>query len=301
MEKRIIIFILVLVLFVNIFSQLNEVQILLNQARTHENRNQLSQALEIYEALYENHANNEAVVEAYLRVLYQRSNFETARKVLNDSRNVLPALFIARQETLYAIRTNNIAEAERITFDWINRNRRSVNTYTEFARIFESAALFDTAIQIYLLGREALNNEELFAQELSNGYFYLRQHEEFFVEALKFLRTNPGFLYFYRNRFKEAIASNSENIKIIESLIKEDDNDQIYELFAFSLVEVKEFQKAIEIFDRLPLANMIRFADDLRVEKHLELALETYQKALLKVQTAIELADIQYKIAEIYF
>ena len=301
MKKIVIVFLALFVFVVILVAQLNDVQILLNQARAHENRNQLSQALEIYEGLYENHPSNENVVESYLRVLFLRSDFTTVRSVLDNSRNLLPALFLTRHEVMYSIRTNNIPEAEKIAFDWINRNRRSVNLYTEFARIFESAGLFDTVIQIYTLGRSALNNDELFTQELSNAHYYQRNHTKFFEEAINFLRMNPGFLYYYRNRFNEFLASNPENIDTIESFIMENDNDQIYELFAFSLVEVKNFQRAVEIFDRLPMSNMLRFADDLRADKYIDLALETYVKALSKTDNQAELAEIKFKIAEIYF
>ena len=301
MKKIVILLIFVLSFCLQLESQLNEIQILLNQGRVHENRNQISQAQEIYESLYESHPTNEDVVDAYLRVLFLRSNFETARSVINNSRNRLSAQFIVKQEITLLIRTSQVEEAERLALDWLSRNRRNSNTFSEFARIFEIATLFDTAITIYLQGREALNNQNLFTLELSNAYYFLRNPELFFTEGIKYLRTNPGFLYFYRNRFTEFLSENPESIKVIERLIDENDNDQILELYAFSLVEIKDFQKAADIFMRLPVANMIRFADDLKTDNQLQFALDTYQRALGRVESPLEIADLQFKIAEIYF
>jgi|GEM_PF-4045041 len=301
MKKKLVILIVLIIFSMSMQAQHNEIQILLNQGRVHENRNQISQALEIYESLYTSHPTNEDVVEAYIRVLLLRSSFEEARRVINNSRNRLSDFFIARQEVTLLIRTNNIEEAESVALNWLNRNRRNTNSFSEFARIFESAALYDTAITIYNQGRSVLNNENLFSMELSNAYYYLRNYDRFFQEAIKNLRTNPGFLYYYRNRFKEFLEINPENINIIESLIQENDNEQINELYAFSLVEIKDFERAADVFERLPLPNMIRFADDLKTDNHLDFALNTYQRALQRIETPLERAEIQFKIAEIYF
>ena len=302
MKKTLILLMLLTSIFYTIFTQTNELQILLNQARVHENRNQISQALEIYESLYQQHPRNEDVVDAYLRVLLLRSNFEKARQIINEAKNYLPAIFIAKQEANYLIKTNEVEAAEKITLDWLQQNRVNANSFSEFARVFESATLFDTAVEIYELARSSLNNNTLFTLELSNAYYYVRNHEKFYEEAINFLRTNPGYLYFYRSRFKEFLATNPEHITIIDTLINTGSpNNQLLELLAFALVEVKDFQRAADIFEVLPLTNMIRFADDLKSDGYMDFALDTYTRAIDRATTPVEIADILYKIAEIHF
>jgi len=299
---RIFYIILVFVFSLNLLhSQVNEFQVLLNQARSHENRNQLSQALEIYEQLYETFPHDENLIEAMTRILYQRGNFARANEILQNSRGRVSEYFFARQETVYLLRTNRLREAEQRAVDWLTRNPRSVQHYREFARIFENSNQFDLAIVMYIKARTNLNDTNLFTHELSNAYFFTRNVEKAFEESLKFLRTNSGFLYFYRNRFEEMIAMHQNNIRILESLIGENEPTVIWEILAFSLIGANEFRRAIEIYDRLPLERLISFSDDMKASNQIEIAMEALQRALERAENQAQTADIQIKIAQIHF
>jgi tetratricopeptide (TPR) repeat protein len=282
-------------------NQQNEIQILLNQARTHENRNQLRQAIEIYEDLYNRFPHHENIVEAYLRVLFAMSDFQKAKTVLANSQNNMPPYFLLRQEVVYLTRTNEINLAERKAFDWLRQNPGMMQHYRELAQIFEASTLFDIAIKIYNQNRQVARDNNLYTLELSNAYYFIRNVENFFEEAIKHLRTNPGFLYFFRNRFIEFLRSDNQNIRHLERLLGNIEPEQVLELYAYSLVEVKDFRKATEIYQRLPLQKMIKFADDLLSGGHVDFALQTYKIAIEKADTPAILADVQMKCAQIYF
>ena len=301
MKRIIIIITLFLCIFLKIHSQFNELQILLNQARTHENRNQYTQALEIYENLYAKYPSDESVIESYLRVLYINSDFKKANEILTKSKSNLNPYFYTRQFCLFQIKNNQINDAKQTAFEWLNKNPGSIQHYRDFSRIFESSALFDIAIEIYLKGRNEANDPNLYSLELSNAYYYIKNVQFFFDESIKFLRLNSGYLYYYRNRFKEFISADHNNIKFLKDIIKDNEPEQVLEIFAFSLVEVQDFKKASEIYEKLPLSKLITFADDLKTDNHLDFALDTYNKAIAKADTPAIKADIQLKIAQIYF
>ena len=282
-------------------NQLNEINVYLNQARIHEARNQITQALEILEELYKRYPSQENVVEAYLRVLYLSSDYVTPKTILESKKSGLTDYFITKQEINYLIKISEVSQAEKKTFDWLNKNSGIMQHYRELATIFESAGLFDTAIKIYLQIRSLAKDQNLHSLELSNAYYYIKNVDKFFEESLKFLRLNSGYLYYFRSRFTEFIIEDKQNIKKLDKLIKENEPEAILEIYAFSLVEAKELNRATQVFEKLPLAKMTQFADDLQSNEHFDYALQVFQKALLKVDTPATLVDIQMKCARIYF
>lgn len=304
-------YLLILLMFLPVlimFGQYDEVRILLNQARSFENRNQFTQALDIYQNLYKKFPGSESIIEPYLRVLYINSDLTTAERILSESRAKVSAYFFESQYTQLLIKQNNIRDAERNTFLWFDKHPGQINHYREFARLFETSFLFDTAISIYLRARDVTKDTNLFALELSNAYFAIRNSEKFFEESIKFLRRNSGYLYFFKNRFTELLNDNNDNIKLIERFINPDkEPEQVIELYAFSLVDVQEFQKAGEIYSLLPVSKIVKFADDLKSLGNIDFALNTYYLAIDKVnqenkpEKHVQIADIQMKIANIYF
>ena len=298
--KRTILWLL-LCIFICLDAQINEMQVLLNQARMLESRNQFSQAMEIYESLYERFSTDENLNEAILRVSYVSGDFEKARLYLDRGKGKLTPYFLAKQEAVYQLKLNRVKEAEKIAFDWLDKNRGVMHHYTEFARLFESSALFDVAIEIYTRNREVSKDENLHALELSNAYYYIKNIDKCFEESLKYLRINPGYLYMYKNRINELVSDNPVNIRKLTALIAEREPDQVLELLAFAYVEVKDFTAASEIYEKLPIDKLIRFADDLKSDSYLDFALATYQKALNLSEVPIIIADLRIKIAQIFF
>jgi len=283
-------------------SQQNEIQTLLNQARNYENRNQLTQAAEVYESLYQKYPANEQVVEPYLRVLFLTSDLQKIHIILEQGKNTLPPYLLVKNNCQYLIKTNSIKNAERVALDWLNKNPGQMQHYRDLANIFEMSALFDTAITIYLKARQVASDSQLHALELSNAYYFTKDVDQFFAESIKFLRSNAGFLYYYRSRFREFVLMNPQNIRRLERVISNiQEPEQIWEIYAFALVEVEDFEKATQVYDRLPLNKMIIFSDDLYAAGHAQYALTSYQKAIVKVDNQATLADIQVKIARIYY
>jgi len=279
----------------------NEVQILLNQARTYETRNQLSQAIEIYEDLYQKNPADESVIEAYLRVLFQTSDLAKIKTILDNGKNTINPYMYVRHNCHYLIKSGEIKAADKVVMDYLNKNQGIMYQYRDLASIFENASLFDTPINIYSMARRVANDPNLHSLEMSNAYYYLKNIDSFFLESLKCLRLNSGYLYYYRSRFKEFVTQNPQNIRKLERLISNNEPEQVLEIYAFSLVEIKDFAKATTIYERLPLAKMLIFSEDLYTADYLDYALSSYQRALPKADNQATVADIQMKIAQIYY
>jgi len=279
----------------------NEVQILLNQARVYEGRNQLTQAIEIYEDLYTRFPADEMVIEAYLRVLFQTSDLEKVHTILQTGKNTLNPFIYAKNNCQYLIKKGEIRSAEKSAIDFLNKNPGVMHQYRDLASIFEMSAQWDSAVNIYALARKVANDPNLHSLELSNAYYNIKNVESFFTESLKCLKANSGYLYYYRTRFKEFLVANPQNIKKLEKLISANSPEQILEIYAFSLVEVKDFAKATTIYEKLPLQKMLTFSDDLYTAGYLDYALSSFQKALPKADNQATYADVQMKMAQIHY
>ena len=308
MRKKLYILLGLLFVVLVLNAQYDELRILLTQAKTHENRNQFTRALEIYQELYAKYPDNETVLEPYLNALYLNSDLTTAENVLDNVRNRVSPFFYQKQEVILMIKKNNLKQAEKATFDWLNKNSGQMQHYRDFARIFESSRLFDISIKIYLKARTVANDDNLHSFELSNAHYFLKNIELFFDESIKHLKLNPSHLYFYRNRFNEFLIEDKSRISLLKKYIDiEKDTESVIELYAFSLIVAEDFISAGEVYERLPVSKIIRFADDLKTDNRLDYSLNTYEIAMQKAnrenkpEKFVTIADIRMKIAGIYF
>jgi tetratricopeptide (TPR) repeat protein len=222
-------------------------------------------------------------------------------QVLDSIRNHVDNYFFTRYEISYLIKNNELRTAERRAFDLFSRNPGAMHYYREIAMIFEIAAQFDIAIRIYNQARSVARDNNLFTLELSNAYYFTKNVDKFFEESVKFLRGNPGYLYYYRNRFKEIVLLATGNIRRLDAQIREPEPEHIYQIYAYTLVEVHDFQRAAVIYQKLPLQSMIKFADDLTTDGFLDIALDAYQGAISRADNPTILADIHLKMAQIYY
>jgi tetratricopeptide (TPR) repeat protein len=278
-----------------------EINILLNQARMHESRRQFREAIEILEPLNERFPFQEQILDSYLRCLINSNDLARTKQVLDSIKSNVDNYFFTRHEIIYLIKNNELRLAERRAFDLFSRNPGMMHYYREIAALFEGVAQFDIAIKIYNQARTVSRDNNLFSLELSNAYYFTKNVDKFFEEAVKFLRGNPGYLYYYRSRFSELASLAPGNIRKLDSQIRETEPVHIYEIYAATLVAVGEFQRATTIYRRLPLQRVINFGDDLTTDGHLDVALEAYQIAISKVDTPVILADIHIKMAQIYY
>ena len=284
-----------------VLTQVNEFQILFNQAKLHESRNQFAQAMEIYESLYNNYPAEENLVESILRICYINNDLEKASSYLFQSESILNPFFMTKQKIIFYLKSGKVKEADKLATDWINKNPGGMNYYRELASVFENESLFDPAIKIYLKARNLARDDNLYAYELSTAYYFIKEIELCFLESLKNLRLNPGYLYVYKSRFSDLVKNNPDHVKFLEKYLQEKEPEQVYEVYAFCLVEIQLWEKATKVYEKLPLAKLIVFGDDLLAGNHVEYALETYERALMSTDNSITKADVEFKIAQIYF
>jgi CRISPR/Cas system-associated protein endoribonuclease Cas2 len=308
MKKNLWLLILIIISTYFLQAQYDELKILLNQAKNYENRNQFTKALEIYSDLYNKYPDNENVIDPYLKVLYKNSDINTAELILSDIQDKVTPYFYQKQNILLLIKQNNPDQAEKTALDWLEKYPGQIQYYQDIANIFISSSLIDTAVKIYLKARNITKDNDLYSLELSNAYFFLKNAELFFNESLKHLRKNPGYLYFYKNRFIQLLDEDNSRIKLITDNINLDtDPEPVIELYAFALVSIKDFETANIVYEKLPIDKITKFADDLLSDGYTDYALSTYLKAINraelddKPEKLIIIADIKIKIANIYF
>jgi hypothetical protein len=136
---------------------------------------------------------------------------------------------------------------------------------------------------------------------LSNNYYQIKNAESFFEESIKNMRYNQGYLYYYRTKYKDLLKIDKNSIKKLTKFIKDDDNAEVLELYAYALIEVKDYANASKVYEKLPLDKMLKFADDINNDGAKEYALGLYIKSIEKATDQIIIADINLKCANILF
>jgi hypothetical protein len=272
---------------------------MLNQAQSLENLNQYTKAQTIYEDLIKRYPNDIDVINRLLNSYLRVSEFEKVNSLIESKKPVLdPALYI-RYKITYLIKINEISEAKKISDNYLKTNPNLINNYTLLANVFESNQLFEIANDYYFSGRKISNNPNLYSYELSNNYYQLRDYRLSIRESVTYLKQNKGFIYFMSTRFKEIVKNDSTMINFIKDNCESSENEEIRELYALSLCELKYYDRALAVYNTLPLDKYLRFADDLFSSGNFSVASRAYIQIVQKSEDNLRNADIFLKLAQI--
>lgn len=290
-----------LLLLITVLSaQYDEKRIMLNQAQSFENLNQITRAQSVYEDLLKKYPADNEVIQRLLSVYFRTSAFDNVNSLLESKKSVLNQIIYVQNKVTYLVKTNDLNQAKKLADDFIKQNPQLINNYQSIATIFESNTLYDYAQEYYLAARKISNNDKLFAFELSNNYYQTRNFKGAISESVNFLSLNKGYMYFMSARFKEVVKTDSSMINTIREKCAHSEFEEIRELYALSLMELAYYDKALEIYESLSLDKFIKFADDLFSSGKTELSLRAYNIILLKNQDVVKNAEINLRIAQIY-
>ncbi|MCB5249742.1 MAG: hypothetical protein LHW49_01125 [Candidatus Cloacimonetes bacterium] len=295
---------LVAILFANtlLWAQYDEKKIMLNQAQSFENLNQFMRAQQIYQDLLQKFPNDNTVIQKLYYSHMRLSEFDKADTLIESKKNVLSPVFYTQSKITILCKNNNLKEAIKLADSYIKKNPSLVNNYQFIAITFEQNLVFESAINYYLQARKVTNNKKLFSYELANNYYNLMDYYSSIFEYVTHLESNKSYLYITSNKFKEMVKKDSTLIKEIEKQCAQSEVEEVRELYALSLVEIDDFASALNVYSSLSLDKFIKFADDLYAKSFYQLAQQSYEQIITKDSiTAIQLAEIKYKIAQIYY
>jgi len=299
MNKKMLIIIMTLT-FSILFAQYDEKKIMFNQAQSFENMNQLTRAQQIYKDLLKKYPQDQEVVQKLFYNYIRVSDLQNASILLEDKKPILNQTFYTQSKILLLCKDNRISEAISLADSFISENPNLINNYQSIASTFEQNNLFEIAAKYYKQARKISHNETIFALELSNTYYQLQDYQATIKESVVLIIQNKAYVYYVTSRFKEIVNRDSLMIDEIQRNCEHNDTEEVRELYALSLVELKQYQKALSIYDNLNTEKFIRFCDELYANSLLDYALQGYEMILKKVNQPILIGDMKLKMAKVY-
>nr|MDA3813828.1 hypothetical protein [Candidatus Cloacimonadota bacterium] len=169
-----LIFIILLVITLNAFADVNENDILKRRASSYRSRKQFEKAIGIYETIEKNDPNDMGNIRELVLILIQTSKIEKAEKLLNTHQKKMPENLHFQLKLMILLHKAEFDEAQKISNEFLDKQRGNITNYGNVAKVFKQYRQYETAIEIYLKARKIAGDENLFIRELANDYHALK-------------------------------------------------------------------------------------------------------------------------------
>lgn len=262
MKSRFFALILLLCSFSSLLlGQYDQRQILLQQAQTHFNMRQYTQAENVYKQVLELVPNDQTAIMQLLNISYMTGNVDKAEETLDRYGAYLPAITLLDQQIQIMIYRGKAEEAWPKVQQSISMNPNDQNRYRTIASHYERRGFFEYVQRLYQLGRRNFNDPNLFALEYANSALYAQRYDLAINEYLSWLERNPANLYFVNNQCKTILEADSTLISVIKDKANSSSAVVLKELLAGVLVQRKDYAQALEVYKNLSPDKLVNFAN----------------------------------------
>ena len=286
-------------LYLSLFSQIVEQEILLKKAEVYNQRQRYEQANEIYITLLEDYSVDFTIAAKLIFNYLRVSKVEKAESVLFKYQDLFPEIEFSKTQVLVLLRKGELKKASDLSGSIIKKNKGNVSLYRDLSSFFEQANQYRKAIDIMLEARKITKDDHLYAKELAFDYHKVNDLSESLVEYLKHLEKNKSNFHFVLSRIKKIMSEDRSQIKTIEKFTGNTDDKLLQEIYAISLAEVGEYDGSLEIFETLEIDRLKIFVEENMAVGNFEIA-----KRALKILTKKEKdpghnADLKIQVAQI--
>ncbi|MCH8903326.1 MAG: tetratricopeptide repeat protein, partial [Bacteroidetes bacterium] len=231
----------------NLFAQQNRDQLLADQYFEQE---EYEKAAPLYKKLLDKTPGSEIIYKKYLNTLLLLSDYEKAEKMVRKQIKRFKKQLPYRVDLGYvyaeAGNPDKAKEQYNSTIQSLNQHEGDVKVLaTTFAFLGE----YDYAIETYLRGQKILKNENLFNFELGQLYAHKGDIPMMVATYLDVIEFDGAQLQLIRNTLQDALVKDVNYRFLQEELYKRiqksPDNVDFLELLVWSLVQQREFEKAL--------------------------------------------------------
>lgn len=260
-------------------------------AQSYEETGDYENASRLYMELYESDKNSTAYFDGVRRTLMSQSRFSALIPVVEERLQKKPV------PELYALlgnlhwKTGKTSSADEAWNAALSTAPGEATTYAAVAQAQIDNRLFDKAVSTLLKGRDELDNPLLFANELSQLYGAVEKFDTGTREVISYLQQSKN-LSVAQGRLSAYLISEkgmTATRKAMDEAVRNRGSDiLLLQLYAWFLREVKDYNKALEIYtriDELTGANgreVLAFADLARREGYYEPSLRAYSVLIEK-------------------
>ncbi len=287
LKRLILFFLLVNIAFAQSQGELN----LLRLAQSFEKAGEYERALQIYEDLYLNNPQNRVYLDALIRLNVQTKNYDRAIKLANlwlsthpDDVDIIGKLGDAH------FKADREKEALEIWDKAVKTFRNNPGVYRMIADYLIQNRLYDKAIEYLTTAQKMTGVPELYSYEIAMLYEFTMRFDKAVEEYIKLLQRTPSMIPSIKSRMSSYVnrpEALKQILPILESSAKTSkSNIGILELYAWVLLEAKDYRKALEVqkqLDKITYANgevLLNFARDLFNQGAFQIAVEAYSEII---------------------
>ncbi len=299
MKLRLIILVILLSIVTNLSAQYDEKQIMTQEAYQLLARRQYNEAEQMFRIILERWPGDQNSILQLMQIYLQTSQLSKAETLLTENQRSINPNTFSEQQILLMIHQGRPQDAYNNTISYLARVNYDQNRFRLLASYFEQRGFYDRSSELYLFARNHYNNPDLFTLELANAYLNSRRLEQSAREYISWLRQSPNNLYFVNNQIKTILTENPVLIRVIADIANATDDTAILELYAGSLVYLKDFSTAFEAYKRLPLPRLQRFAEDQYAAVNDSVALMAFNHLREQSQDIVQKSEYRLKLAQI--
>lgn len=269
---------------VTVLSSAQQVDVVakLRLAQSFEQAGEWDRAATMYESLLEASPKNFVVLEGLRRAYTELKQYDKAVALVRRQLHGNPAdeNLLSILGGLYDL-AGEPQVADSIWHVVIRKDVKNPNLYRLIAAQLIDHRQYDKAIAMYLEGREAAKNQNLYMEELASLYGALHQYESATHEFVKILRTNPQQVTYIQSRLSSFTGREEGRLPALTVIRAEvarfPDEVSLHSVLGWLYMEGRQFDAALDqyrIIDRLTKANgieMFQFAQR-AAQEHANLA-----------------------------
>ncbi|MGQ9643172.1 MAG: tetratricopeptide repeat protein [Ignavibacterium sp.] len=250
MKLKILIFIILLLDFINIAQQnpFDSNQFMLAEA--YEQQGNYSKAIEVIEQLYKKDSQNPNYFNKLINLYISSRNYESAIKLLEARIKMFPQdpTNYGQLGSIYHMMGDydKAKEIWEIPLKKANRNNFAFKIIANYA--IERRA-FETAIEILTRGKDVSDDPTVYAFDLGELYSLTMQYENAAKEYCELLKKNPGLYSTVEAKIFSFVNKPDALPQTIKVVLKYQSHDVSFKMLLAKLfVEDKKFDKAFELY-----------------------------------------------------
>jgi len=287
-------------LFISLFAQYDEKEILANRARNLEMRGKYAEAALVYKELFFKFPQEKMFAERVIYNLLLAGDIEAAEEATEAVRSQIDEREYVRFKIEILLKKSKPDQAKKTSWQYINANAGDMQAYRQLSAVFATYRDYDNANEILLKGRDVSKDPSLFSLELARNYEAQNTMDKAISEYIIHLDKNPSYRFFIQSRLKEIVKEAPHQVDNLLKIAQRYENKDIKELVAVTLASKGRNAEALKYFQDLPTEKIKAFADEQKAAGALQIAKKAYYLYLSKETDQIKKAESEVDISRIY-
>ena len=303
MKSKMMILLLLLISTL-IHAQYDEKQILTQQANQYMVQRQYSEAERLYLELLEKYPTDLGSILQLMQLYFNLNQSEKAEAHLARFQRVLPQNTYSEQHIQLLLLQGLIDDAKRESEAYLDLYSHDQSKYRLMAMFFERRGFHDYAIELYEQARSRLG-KSIFSLEIANSAMQAQRPKLALSEYLQHMASANNANQYIKNQIAGIVKADSTLIEDVKEFSETHPSPLVLELYAYTLVSIKHYSAALEIYKSLPETYLRDFAlEQLRLQNY-EVALPAYRhlasvnnQPFQRISYHLEVARILHQVAE---